>query len=370
MRSKYKFLTALMLFLYLFAHPVCKAVDTVAIDKVRNKEVLDSADLKVIDSFFAQSVAELVRTRDFTAISKIRALILARKNSDWPTNQGQYVSQFSESANKYIPAALKSSGELTPADRAFKMKLNLLILIDSLEDLKLAQNVLGLMDNSNLAIRYWAVHCLSNEGIIAKLNSDITANSGFAKRILTGFSKASEDAEPSTLVMIARFAAKVDVPTGQDLLLTIAKNRIRRYETGQSGQELLDGEILKLLSYRIQTTNSEKDKALLGRQFAQLFSYVIQKYALEEKTLSSTEKQHLVSVMVETEKSCIGALLAKDQIKIKMALSQDNYSALAEEHDRLLGSDGKAGELGLKLNFNYGKGTDGSEMLGPVKLPK
>jgi len=58
-----------------------KAVDTREIEQVRNKQVLNSQDLQIIDDFLAQSVQELIKTRDFTSIARTRTTILINQSS-------------------------------------------------------------------------------------------------------------------------------------------------------------------------------------------------------------------------------------------------------------------------------------------------
>ena len=97
MKIKWLIFAVLVAFLILVMNPGSVAVNTREVDNVRKKVVLDNDDLKIIDDFLAQAIQELVRTRDFTSIAKIRTVILSRQST-----QAQYAQQFSESARKYI----------------------------------------------------------------------------------------------------------------------------------------------------------------------------------------------------------------------------------------------------------------------------
>ena len=171
MAGKWTIFTLLVGFSTLLANPVAGAVNTARIDTVRNEDVLDSGDLQIIDNFVADAVRELAKTRDFTSIARIRTVILSRNSSNKGSAQAQYAEQFSESAYKYIYSGIEQAELLTPDERKAKVILNLLILIDGLEDLRLADLAIGRLKDENMAVRYWAVHSVTNPGITGQLNS-------------------------------------------------------------------------------------------------------------------------------------------------------------------------------------------------------
>jgi len=344
-----------------------QAVDTGQIDRVRSKGVLDSEDLEIIDNFVAEGVQELVRTRDFTSIAKVRTVISSRNRSNRQSAAIQYSEQFSESSYKYISEALEAADELTPQEHKFKVILNLLILIDSLEDLRLTELALERLNDENKAIRYWAVHCVTNIGIVEQLNSGEGGNLQLAERIADELKKLVENSEPETLILMAEFAAAVNVPQGQELLLQIADMRIKGYADWTVEYELLDGAILKLLDSKIPS--GSPSKPAVGRRFCQLYSYVLQRYVKGRDFLGDAEKQQLASVLVETEISCISRRLGIAQYVIKRAVEQDDYMGLLQQHSRLLGDETRAGELPLRLNFDYGEKPDGSRRIAPLALP-
>jgi hypothetical protein len=370
MNGKWKIFAVLMgVFLALATGPVAVAVDTAKIDVCCHKEVLNDGDLQVIDGFVADAVSELAKTEDFTSIAKIRMVILSRSSSSKDSAKAQYEDQFSESAHKYISNALEAAKTLTPpAERRFKIILNLLILVDSLQEPRLADLAIKWLDDENNAIRYWAVHSVTNPGITAKLNSGGADNLKRAGKITEQLKKVVESSSPETLALMAGFAAKVDIPEGEELLLQIADMRIKRYENWKVEYELLDGDILKLLDSKIPAESTSKPE--VAHRFGQLYSYAIQRYVKGRDVLSDTQKNQLASVLVETEISYISKRLKVAQSVVKNAVEQGDYTALLQEHDRLLGDETKAGQLPLKLNFDYGKKPDGSRRIAPLALPE
>jgi len=357
-----------VVFLILAINSGAGAVDTREIDVCCRKEVLDDGDLQIIDDFVAGGVDELVKTKDFTSIAKIRTVILSRSSSSKESAKAQYGEQFSESAYKYISKALEAAKELTPAEHRFRVILNLLILVDSLEDPLLGDLAIKRLNDENNAIRYWAVHSVTSSGITKQLNTGGADNLERAERITKQLKGLVESGSPEILALMAEFAAEVDIPQGEELLLQIADVRISRYADWTVEYELLDGDILKLLDSKIPSDSTSK--ADVARRFGQLYSYAIQRYVKGQDVLSDTQKNQLASVLVETEISCISKRLKVTQSVVKNAVEQGDYTALLHEHSRLLGDETKAGQLPLKLNFDYGKNPDGSKRIAPLALPE
>jgi hypothetical protein len=341
-----------------------QAIDTQEIEEVRQKGVLNSKDLQVIDNFLAEAIQEILKTRDFTSIARTRALILS-----YQSTQGQYAKQFSESAYKYISLALKQA-ETLPKERRFKVTLNLLILIDGLKDPQLADLALAKLKDDNKVIRYWAVRCVTNPGLISKLNPAEGANLRLLQRIVEGLEQLVDSSPPpadETLALITEFAAESNIPEGEDLLGQIADVRIKEYADWTVKYELLDSAVLKALANRISSSTGS-NKLEMARRFAQLYSYAIERY-LKGQDLSDTNRQYLASVLVETEDKCIGKLLGRPQSNIKRAIEENNISLLRQEYDRLFGNQAKAGELTTKLGIDYGTDANGRKRIAPLPLP-
>lgn len=368
MNGKRVIFAVLVVFLTLVINSGAAAVDTSKVDVCCHKEVLEEECLQVIDDFVADALDELVKTEDFTSIAKIRTVILSRSSSSKESAKAQYGEQFSESAYKYISKALEAAKELTPENNRFRIILNLLILVDSLEDLRLADLAIKWLNDENNAIRYWAVHSVTSSGIIKQLNSGGAANLELAERITKQLKELVESSSPEILALMAEFAAKVDIPQGEELLLQIANVRISRYADWTVEYELLDGDILKLLDSKIPSESMSKPD--VARRFGQLYSYAIQRYVKGRDVLSDTQKNQLASVLVEIEISCISKRTKVAQSVLKNAVEQDDFPALLQEQSRLLGDETKVGQLPLKLNFDYGEKADGSRRIAPFALPE
>jgi len=259
MNLKSLIFAVLTAFLVLVMNSSSVAVNTKDIDIVRKKGVLESQDLKIIDIFVSEAVQELVKTRDFTSIAKVRTEILSRQSA-----QGQYAQQFSQSAYKYISAGLAQAQTLEPEDRKTKVIVNLLILIDGLRDLRLADLAIKMLRNENMIVRYWAVHCLTTPEIIKQLNSSEGSNSKPAEVITAEFKKLVESSSPEIIALMAQFSADVKIPQGEELLGQIADMRIKQYADWTVKYELIDVTILKLLDSKIPLPSGSSGTAPAG----------------------------------------------------------------------------------------------------------
>jgi hypothetical protein len=339
--------------------PSASAIDTSAIEAVRNKQVLDDTDLKTIDDFVIKAVAEILITEDFSSISTTRGIIVANSTSTQP-NQTQYAEQFSKSAQNHISTALLKAESITPADRSYKLMTNLLMLTDALADVRLADVALKYVDSKNDVIRYWAVHCVTNPEITEKLNSPKAIDT--ARQVIRKLDEITATSSPDVLGLIASFAGSIKIAEGESLLLKVADQRIASYADWTVDQELVDGKILRMLGDRMATSSSSKDA--LGKRFGQLLSYVFQRYIKGADILYADQKEQLVSVLVDTEQSCLSKITGKPRFNIKKAIEAGDLNALQQEANNLLGDETKAGEL----NLNYGKDASGTLITHPLAL--
>jgi len=374
MKIKWAFLTILAAFSVLAINSNAVAVNTKDIDNVLKKGVIDDQDKKIIDDFLSQAVQELVKTKDFTSIAKLRTVILSRKST-----QSQYTQQFSESAYKYIKAGFEQAQTLRPEERKTNVIINLLILIDGMEELRLSDLAMAMLKDQNMVIRYWAVHCLTNPAIIQQLNSGATSNSQLAATIAEQLKEVVETSKAEIIVHIARFAANVNIPQGEGLLLQVADERIKRYADWTVKHEFYDNIILQLLESKISlpsqnpgatTPTTSLSKPAIAQRFAQLYSYAIQRYIKGKDILNETQKQNLASLLIEIEDKSISRLLGVPQVTIRRAIERENMAALSDEHNRLLGDETTTGQLPSKLGFDYSTTPNGPKRTAPIPLPE
>ena len=342
------------------------AVDTSAIDGVRRKTILNEQDQLTINGFIGQAVSELLNTKDFSRIASARVVLTSRSKSQQESAQVQYSPYFFSSAGKHIKAALQEISQMPRTRQTAIVTLNFMILINDMANIELSKLAMNRVQDTDVTVRYWAVHALTNTKIVKQLNSAETSQASPAEEYVDVLKKVVKNETcPDIISLIARFAASIKTPSATELLEQIADSRIAEYAGGTVDNELLDTTVLKALCDRIQTDKSAS--AALGRRFAQLYSYAVQRYILTGDSLGSERKQSLVSVIVSSEK-LLGKLIAGQVGNLERTIEKDKIMALSAEHDSLFGSDSAQGRLPLALGFDYGKKPDGSVRTAPLKL--
>lgn len=370
MKLKKAFFIILIILLAAPINIILMAAGTSDIERVRDKTVLDERDKQVIDAFLADAIGKFLTTQDFTSIAKLRVVILNNQKSNQP-NQNQYANQFSESAHKYISEGFKQAQILRPPERQTRVVMNFLILIDNFHDLKLLDLAIQKLQDKDMAIRYWAVHAVTNINILQQLKSGDATNQKMARNIVEQLKQIVESSSPEILNLIAQFAADLNIPQAEELLLQIADLRIQRYADWSVKYERLDIAILKLLDSKISMpsrspvgTATSSGNSAAARRFAQLYSYAIERFIKGEK-LDNTQREQLISVLSEIEAKCISRLLNdQQQSGIRRAIAAKDMQALEAERGRLLGE-----VLPSKLGFDYGTNSDGSRRTAPLALP-
>lgn len=338
-------------------------VDARRIDEVFKKDVLTPEDLQIIDAFMGDAVARLVRTIDFTEVAKTRAVIVTKQRP-----QAQYAQRFSEAAGKEIAAGFDyAATEIADAGQRFRVFTNLLILINELNDPRLVDLAVRAIPQENSAVRYWAVQAATNSTVWQKLSQD-QANAGqVARRIIDACNPVVATSSPETLLLMAQFAGRTSTAAADELLSRVAEARIKNYAASDVKYELVDTAILKLLSDKI--TSGGTANLQLSRQFAQLYSFAMQRYikGVRANTLKESSRNYLASVLVGAEEQCLSKLLGAPQATIRRVVEAGDMDGLQAEHDRLLGGANQAGVLPSKYNFTYG--STGNTRV-PLALPE
>jgi len=350
--------------LVLAVFEVSKAVvDLRRIEEVLKKNVLTQQDLQIIDEFMNDAVTDLVRTTDFTQVSKTRTIIVSHRSS-----QAQYAQQFSESAYRHIAQGLQAAKtDILDESRRFKVIANLLILVDRLKDPRLIDLAVSEIRHPNSAVRYWAIRAATDAGLWAKLSQDQNAAAQLAGRILTECGAVVGGSSPEVLALMTEFAGRSQAAEAEQLLLRIADARIASYADWSVRYELMDGAVLRLLSDKLVAGGSSNPQ--VAKRFGQLFSFVMQRYMAGQRdgSIKPVSANYLISVMMDTEEKCLGRLLDAPQATIRLAVESKDLAALQAEHDRLLGAGDQAGSLSSKFTVNYGPA--GESRPAPLTLP-
>ncbi len=323
----------------------CLATGTTAIEQVRTKTSLSAGDQTIIDNFLADAVRDILNTTDFASVAQIRSSVLSMSRSQ----STPYVQQFIESTRKHVSSGMSQAASL-PADRRDIVRMNLLILIDTLEDVRLLDLPLKMLGDRNTIVRYWAVRCLTSDTILKALSS--TANTQLAQSIAEEMTRYVNQANADTLRLMTNFAGRIPGPQALNLLTKIADTRIARYESWKVQHELLDATILKYLGVRLATAPPQS-KSGLAMRFSQLYSDVFLRYLKGKGAIALKSREQLAAVLIEVEDKSLKTLLGGQTQAIRRAIEAESDNDLLQEYVRLFGNDTQIGLLAQKFSFEY-----------------
>lgn len=357
-----------ILFVFLFSFDAA-AVSTARIDVVRAKEMLADTDTAIIEEFLSAALDEFYAKTDFSDIASLRAVIISKSTSEFESGQIQYGPRFLSAAQKQITQTLEKASKLPDSLRKQLLTMNLLILISDMGNLEISKIALDYIQTPDVMVRYWAVHCLTNSSILRQLN---TAGSEQTTRLASQFVQNLQTAVKSEssgdiLILAAQFAADLKTPAANELLMQISQKRAELYLNWQVNDETVECFILKSLSDRLQT--DPDNTKIAAKEFAVLYSLVIQRYVLGIETLPAWNLGNLVSVIVQSEKY-ITRFISDWPSSFKRAIEKGGTAGLLAEHDAFFGSASMAGRLPTTAGFDYGKNANGSIMTAPPQLSK
>ncbi|MBN1787966.1 MAG: hypothetical protein JW806_06170 [Sedimentisphaerales bacterium] len=361
-------LTAVLLAISLF-YSSAFAVNTARIDVVRSKETLADSDTKIIEEFLAEFFTEFFMTTDFSDIASLRAEIVSRSTSEMDSGQFQYGPRFFVAIKKEMSETLQKVNALPQGHHKILLTTNLLIIINDLANLDLSKLAVNYLKSPEVMIRYWAVNCVSNEKIRKQLNmTDSQENVLLAQEYVEKLQAIAQNEQSGDIViLLANFAADLDQPSADDMLDQIAQERINLYLNWQVENEMIDENILAALAKKVQSKTQKK--AMIAKDFAVLYSLIIQRCVIGEEVLSPESKQNLISVIMQSEKY-ITQFAPGWQGSLKRAIERGGGATLLTEHDTLFGSATQTGILPAAAGFDYGKTAGGAAKTAPPMLSK
>ena len=328
---------------------------------------LSDHDIKAIGAFVDEQLELMLFESDIAVIVDLRCGIVNEKGE----SPSQYWLEYIRAVKKGMESTFKNLEHQPDSARKTYLQLNLLILASEMESLQMAEFGLGMMSNPNAAIQYWAIKTIASPAIAEQLSSPVTEDPDLKAKIMATL-KASvrKGLYSSSLAEVIGFLNSFENKSANELLCQITEKRIADYESWSVEYELLEADLLKALAKKTVLANSVPERAACAKAYAQLYSYVIQRFLLGQTVLSEESLMQLTSVIADVEATTIGPgkFLDMNQQSLKQAIIQKDYDDLLNEHDKLLGSENRAGRLGLELKFDYGKDSKGDPITAPKKL--
>ena len=357
-----KFFIFQVLLLVVFS-AFCCALSTRDIDAVRKKDILENSDIQIISDFTAEALSELIFTDEPSEIADIRGTIISRSKSE---NQ-QYLQAFTEAMAAAVDKGFDEADTLKDEKLVKRAKLNLLLLISELGSLNLTDQAMKYISSDQAAVRFLAVKSVTNEKVITEIKDTGTDGNAKSREILTALTSILSDETDSSIILeIAKFAASANGNQAKELLADIADKRMDMYRNWRIIDADMDGRILELTGEKASLSTSNSERAELTEKFAQLYSFVIQRYAKSYKTAGEDELGNMVTTLVAVENGVLGKMLGAQSSSIRKALEKKDMVALMSSHDLILGSADGKGALAKAMNFTYSHGDSSTDQ--PEKL--
>jgi hypothetical protein len=347
---------------------VALAVDTTAIDALRTKTAFTDADGAVIDQFVGSAVRELLDRTEFGNVGVTTDTFVREMNPAAPN--AKYSDYFAAAVLKHFRAGLAEADKITDVERRKDIKLNLLIMLEKVGQLRTAVLAEDSFADPGAGVRYWAVKCVTNPAVLTQLNSGSPESTRAAGEIATRLKAAvAGEANPATLALMADFGGGVTAPEAAELLVAVANKRIKAYEDWTVTDAIIDGRVLEALGKKVKTSKPA------ATAYGQLLSCCMQrygKYMATPSVMGEQEAIYLGTTLAMVEKGSLIALLGPGRQSIQAAVAKggsQGASAMNGEYALLFGSNGAAGELTKVLGVKY-PDAQGKEQVMPRQLPE
>lgn len=345
------------------------AANTSRIDDLRTKALnaprtLTDSEVQVIDDFIADSFDEMLNSITLGEILAIKNEIARRKG---PSKSTGYSVAFNKALKKHLTAVAAEIIQLEAGVMKNQIQVNLIILAAETKSYDLADFAITMIDNENVVVRYWAVKCIANKTVITQFTAE--SGSHLNNAVIQAFDKLAEtESHPEILDLLAYFASQSTDSQIEDILIKVADKRIKGYVDWTVKNELIDSRILDKLADKMVASKSSATNARWSARFAQLYSYLIQRYVTGASVISQSSLSNLKSAIVETENRSFAKLLGRTQLEMKKALEKKDNDQLLKQHDSFLGSASRQGRLATEFKFDYGKNASGQPITAPKKL--
>lgn len=347
--------------------PAFAAIDTREIESVRQQLVggssaVSASDEAVIAKFWRTGLDRMFLASDPAEVVEVRRQLTGQKGGE---NLSFYATAYIAEAAKDLAVAFETVERLENPAKKTLVNRNLMILTAEIASGKLAAIALPRAGDADEVIRYWAVKAVTQPAVVEELTKGVTPDpetTAAILRVLLERSGAETLAEIQKMMIV--FAGSVDHPLSQQLLTGFADRRIEAYKNWTVSNEYLDIPLLNALGCTAASKTGDA-KSLFGQKFAELYSLVMQRYMKGQTSLPSATVEQLVAVIAEVDQTCLAKSL---EIQTGILRAIQRKTGLEREYDTLFGNSMMAGELALKLRFDYGKDASGKALTAPPEL--
>jgi hypothetical protein len=359
---KYPLITLAVIFL---CAGTALAVDTTAIDALRAKTSFTDADGAVIDQFVGAAVREMLDRSEFANVGAATEIFGREVNPAAPNPK--YSELFGAAVVKHFRPGLAEADKIADAERRKNVKLNLLIMLEKVGQMRTAVLAVDSFADAGAAIRYWAVKCELNPATLTQFNSGTPEAMRSVGEVAVRMKAAvANENNAATLALMADFGGGVNAPEAVDLLTAIAAKRIKQYEDWTVTDTIVDGRVLEALGKKVKTSKAA------AAAYGQLLADCMQRYAKYMATpgvMSDQEAMGLGTTLATVEKGSLSTILGAGRQNIQNAIARgaQGISAMNGEYSLLFGTSAAPGEFTKATGVRY-PDAQGKEQAVPRQL--
>jgi hypothetical protein len=204
--------------------------------------------------------------------------------------------------------------------------------------------------------------------VIQQLTSEVTADETLVQTILDALKQHIEtESQSQILEMAVDFCMAFDNPTAREILLGIKNKRADAYLKWSIGNSSVDAQLLKALGNIAMIQQDAEIKAEFGRAFAELFSFVLQRYIMSMEGNPDDRVTQLQNIIAIVDQDVLGEVMSL-RTDLLDGMRRTNLSVIKREYEALFGDRLRSGQLGTLLKFNYGIDDTGKAITAPPVL--
>ena len=363
--------TALFLIAACLLGATVQAIPTDEIAAVRQNlsgggVTLTDSDRAVIDRFWRIALDAMLLSEDPARLVSIRRQVQEEKGTE-PLSF--YATGYIQAGRTHLQTAFETVAGWGTSNKKILLERNLVILTAQLQSPLLAELGLERLSHADEVVRYWAIKSVASTALAQQLTDTATGDDVLTGTILKSLAERVGP-EPSLEILrnIVVFAAMINREEARGILLSAAQRRISAYMSWNVDNEQFDAVLLKAMGQIVLAERESEGRSAMARRFAELFSLVFQRYLADPSPLTEEQKRALLNVIAEVDSQILTRVMGVQQTGIIRAINRPT-GGLDREYEMFFGNEMRAGELGTRLKFDYGKTTDGKAISAPPKLP-
>ena len=328
---------------------------------------MTDSDRVVIDRFWRIALDAAMLSEDPAQLVSIRRQIQQEKGTE-PLSF--YTTAYIQSGRTHLETAFETVAKWDESPRKTLMERNFMILAAQLQTPLLVEMGLKRLAHSDDVVRYWAAKAVASTAIAQQLADEATGDAALADTILKALAERMA-VETSSQIQrtIVTFAAMVNRDEAREILIAAAQRRMQAYKSWNVENEQFDAVLLKAMGQIVLAARESESRAAMARSFAELFSLLFQRYLAEPSPLTDEQKNALLMVIAEVDSQVLTRVMGPGVTQTGILRAIQRRTGLDREYETFFGSEAGAGQLGVRLNFNYGRTADGRAITAPPKLP-